>query len=279
MKKIIINILLLAAGLFMCCPVIFLITGSVMGTEELGIRLGAVLAEKGSFARWALLPDFPTLRHFIELLLDSPEFFVMFWNSVKITLGILAGQLLTGTGAAWAFARYRFPFRRALFLVYILLMVLPFQVTMLSGYLVLNSLKLTDTLWSVILPGAFSTFPVFIMYRFFCGIPDAVVEAAEIDGAGPVRIFWHIGIPLGSSGILSCVVLGFLECWNLIEQPMTFLKTKSLWPLSLYLPNVSLQRAGSAFAASVVTLTPAILVFIWGKDYLESGIAAAAIKE
>lgn len=228
---------------------------------------------------WSLLPLTPTLRHYVQLLLDSPEFFHMFWNSAALTAGILAGQLLAGVPAAWGFARYAFPFKKLLFTLYILLMMMPFQVTMLSSYLVLSEMQLTDTLPAVILPGAFSTFPVFIMYRFFCGIPQAIMDAARIDGAGERDIFLHLGIPLGSSGIVSAVVLGFLESWNLIEQPLTFLKSKKLWPLSLYLPNISPERAGISFAASVVTLLPALMVFLCGQDYLEQGIVAAAVKE
>ena len=100
-----------------------------------------------------------------------------------------------------------------------------------------------------------------------------------MDGAGELAIFLHIGLPMGSPGIISAMVLGYLEYWNLIEQPLTFLKNKELWPLSLYLPNISMDRAGVSFAASVVTLIPALLVFLCGQDYLEQGIVAAALKE
>ena len=105
------------------------------------------------------------------------------------------------------------------------------------------------------------------------------MESARLDGAGELLIFIKIGIPLGSPGIISALVLGFLEYWNLIEQPMVFLKTKELWPLSLYLPNIELEQAGFAFAASVVALAPAVLVFLSGQDYLEQGIVSTAVKE
>ena len=82
-----------------------------------------------------------------------------------------------------------------------------------------------------------------IMYRFFCSVPHALIEAARVDGAGELAIFLHIGLPMGSPGIISAMVLGYLEYWNLIEQPLTFLKNKELWPLSLYLPNISMDRA------------------------------------
>ena len=221
----------------------------------------------------------PTLRHYVELLLDSPEFFHMFWNSVKITGGVLIGQLLVGIPAAWGFAKYRFPLKKVLFFLYLILMMMPFQVTMLPSYLTLNRMELIDTQWSVILPAVFSTFPVFILYRFFCSVPEALLEAARIDGAGEKEVFLYIALPMGSSGIIAVFVLGFLEYWNLIEQPLVFLKSKNLWPLSLYLPNIDAGSAGIAFAASMVTLLPAFLVFLWGRDYLEQGIVASAVKE
>ncbi len=92
-------------------------------------------------------------------------------------------------------------------------------------------------------------------------------------------MFFWIGIPLGSPGILSALVLGFLEYWNMVEQPLAFLEDLSLWPLSLYLPEIDLSRAGMALAASVITLIPAVFVFFMGQDYLESGIAASGMKE
>lgn len=105
------------------------------------------------------------------------------------------------------------------------------------------------------------------------------MDSARIDGAGELRIFFRIGIPLGSPGMISALVLGFLEYWNLIEQPMAFFKTKEKWPLSLYLPNISTEQAGTAFAASVLVLIPAVLVFLAGQDYLEQGIVSTAVKE
>ena len=260
-------------------PILFLICGSLTGDGELREMLAPVLENADGYASWKLFPLYPTLRHYVELLLDSPEFFIMFWNTVKLTFGVLLGQILLGTPAAWGFARYRFRGKKLLFTIYIALMMMPFQVMMLSNYLILDKMGLLDTFAGIILPAAFSTFPVFLMFRFFEGLPEAVLESARIDGAGEWTIFWRIGIPLGSPGIISALVLGFLEYWNLLEQPMAFLKTKEKWPLSLYLPNISTDRAGAAFAASVLALLPAVLVFLAGQDYLEQGIVSTAVKE
>ena len=123
-----------------------------------------------------------------------------------------------------------------------------------------------------------STFPVFIIYRFFTEIPDSLLESARLDGAREWQLFYHIGLPMGSSGVIAAMVLGFLEYWNAIEQPMTYLKTEARWPLSLYLPQMVSAETASAFAASIVTLLPAVLLFLSGQEYLEQGIAASKME-
>ena len=260
-------------------PCVVMMGSSLMGEGELKEVYGAVLGMGEDRGAMRILPKYLTLRGYAEILLDSPGFFVMFWNSVKQAACVLAGQMAVALPAAWAFARYRFRGRRALFITYVILMVLPFQVTMVSSYLVLSKLALLDTHLAVIFPAIFSTFPVFIMEKFFRAIPNTMIEAAEIDGAGPFQIFLKVGLPLGKPGIASCLILDFLECWNSLELPMTFLKTESKMPLSLYLPEITAARAGVSFAASVITLTPAVLVFLWGQEYLRQGIAASGLKE
>lgn len=279
-RRILFWTLFVVLALVVLYPIVFLIVGSLMGNDELGSYFGAVFLGREGFADFPLLPMFPTLQHYIEVFMDSPEFFVMFWNSVKITLGVLIGQFVVGTMAAWGFAKYDFPWKRGFFLLYVILMLMPFQVLMLSDYLVLDLLSLTDNLWGIILPGAFSTFPVFIMYRFFTEISDSLIESAKLDGAKEWQLFLYLAVPIGSSGIIACMVLGFLEYWSLIEQPLTFLKDKSLFPLSIFLPDItSVSKSGMAFAVSVITFFPAVLVFMGGQDYLEQGIMAGAVKE
>lgn len=250
-----------------------------MGNREITDYIGPAFSESNKIISWSFLPVYPTLKPYVELLLDSPNFFAMFWNSCKQVIPGLIGQLIIGVPAAWSFARYHFKGKNTIFLLYIILMIMPFQVTMVSNYLVLNKLHLMNTHWALILPNAFSTFPVFIMTKFFGSIPQTLLEAARIDGAGEGEVFWYIGLPLGASGIISAFVLGFLEEWNAIEKPLTYLKDKSLWPLSLFLPEIAIEKLGVAMAASLVTLTPALLIFLYGQTYLEQGIIASGIKE
>ena len=140
---------LVVLAIVFCYPVLFLLTGSFMGQSELSENLGSVMGEATRYARWNFLPQNPTLKHYIEVLLDSPEYFVMFWNSIKVVMGTLVGQCTIAIPAAWGFAVYKFKFKKSLFFLYIIIMMMPFQVTMLSNYLILKQLTLLDTLASL----------------------------------------------------------------------------------------------------------------------------------
>jgi len=168
-KKITCFFLVLLALVFIF-PVLFLVVGSLMGKNELTDLLFPVLQEgaKG-YASWKLFPEYPTLKHYVEVLLDSPEFFVMFWNSVKITVGALAGGLLVGMPAAWGFAKFDFPGKNILFTLYIALMMMPFQVMLLGNYLVLDKIGLLDSLLGIIFPAVFLHSPYLLCTAFSKG--------------------------------------------------------------------------------------------------------------
>lgn len=279
MKRLLIAVALLLLTVLIFTPIWIAVTGTFSDQWELEQKLSPVFSGAEGTAQWTLLPFAPTLKSLVEVLLDSPGFFAMFWNSVTISACILAGQLLVDVSAAWALAQFPIKGKKAILNLYIVLMLMPFQVLMFPQYLALKGLNLLDTLWAVILPGIFSTFPVFVLERFFRSIPEEILEAARLDGAGERRIFLQIGIPLGMPGILAVGILSFLDSWNLIEQPMTYLKNKSLWPLSLFLPEIGLEEMGLGFAAALLMLLPAMLLF-WGcQESLEQGIAMSGGKD
>lgn len=260
-------------------PAIFILVGSLMSGEELmGNLIGILDSSSREYAGWSLFPKDWSLEAYRQIFFFEPGFFVLFWNTVKLCAGVIIGQLLFAVPGAWGFAMYNFPLKKLLFTLYIIFMMLPFQVLMLPEYLVLSKLNLIDTLWAVILPGVFSTFPVFIIYNFFKKIPKSEIEAARLDGAGEFQIFVNIGIPAGQSGIIAAMILQFLEYWNMVEQPMIFIDSEEKLPLSLYLPNMSLENAGISFAAALISLIPSILIFRLGQGALESGIAATTVK-
>ena len=278
-RKKLLYIPIMLVGLLMLLPLCLMVTNSFLGVREIQEAYGIVLEESGEEFSFRILPQYFTLRPYVELLLDSPDFFVMFWNSSRQVFPILLGQIVIGMPAAWAFARFQFRGRRMLFFGYMVLMILPFQVTMVSNYILLSKLSLMDTHLGLIVSGIFSTFPIFLMEKFFKALPEAMLDAARVDGASELQIFIKLGVPLGMPGMMSSVILCFLEYWNAIEAPMTFLKTKAKFPLSLYLPNITTDQLSSSFAASIVMMIPAVLIFLWGRDYLQQGIEASGLKE
>lgn len=259
-------------------PMLLLVSGSLTDEAEWQQRMSPLLMNAKGTITWKWIPDYPTLENFRRILFYQPEFLKLFWNSIGMVGVILLGQLLIGVPSAWSFAVYRFRGRQLLFTVYIILMLLPFQVTMLSKYLVLRELGLLNTRLAVVLPAIFSTFPVFLLYRSFSGIPPELLEAARIDGAGEGKLFCRIGLPLGQGGIMAAFIICFLEAFNMMEEPLAFLADKALWPLSLYLPEIGWNQAGMACVASLLTMTVSLIVFAIFRDSLEQGIVTSGLK-
>lgn len=270
---ILIRIFVISAAVASVMPLVFLICGTFTNEVELDQILASVIGDGMGYATWHFIPLYPTVKNVVELLFDTPEYYVLFWNSVKIVGVVIAGQLLFAVPAAWGLARSRSRWAKLIFGLYMFCMILPFQVTMMSQYIVLNGMHMINTHWAIILPLVFSTFPIFIMFSAFEQVPASVVEAARLDGAGGFRIFAHMAVPIARKGILSAAILGFLEYWNIVEQPVVFLRDKSLWPLSVYLPEVSAGGAGRAFAFALFSCIPSLIVFYIGRDVLAEGIS------
>ena len=189
----------------------FIFTGTLQPLDELQLLYGPVLSGANVYAAWTVLPSWPTLQPLTELLFDTPEFFVMFLNTCKQVFPQVLGQILIGALAAWAFSRLRFRGRKLLFSLYIILMLLPFQVTMVANYLVLDRLHLIDTIFSIVLPGIFATFPVFIMKKGFDHIPHEMLEAAALDGATPLQTFIRVRAAAGGTRHTFGICFGLLR--------------------------------------------------------------------
>lgn len=267
--------IIIVAGVLSCFPVLVLLAGSLAGRQELSEAMNGLFADEGRTSL-ILFPAFPTLRGYVKVLLDTPEFYVVFWNSVKLTLCIVAGQLFTAVPAAWGFSRWHGKISSILFYLYTILMLLPFQVTMLSSYQMLDRINMLDTHAGIILPAVFSTFPVFIIYRSFIGIPDELFEAFSLESKSEIFLFWYIGLPMARQGIKAAVLLSVIECWNMLEQPLLFLKTPYLWPFSTYIPDINSQNIQYSFVFSFLVVIPMFLVLSWGKDEIQEGIGAMA---
>ncbi|MCG7407050.1 carbohydrate ABC transporter permease [Paenibacillus sp. ACRRX] len=269
----------------MLFPIVITFTNSLMTEGEIehnykliGKMINSAAGEKDGFVNLKLVPDWLSIHQYAEVLVHKPMFLQMFWNSVWIVTPIIVGQVLVASLAAYAFAKLRFWGRDKLFVVYLMTMIMPFQVTLVPNYLIVEKLGLMNTTSAIILPGIFSAFGVFMLRQFMLHIPNSYIEAAKMDGAGHLRIFYKIIVPLIQPGIAALIVLLFVDNWNMVEQPLIFLEDSFKQPLSLYLSRVSEGARGIAFAASVLYMAPMVLLFLYAESYFIEGIQLSGIK-
>ena len=261
-------------------PIILTITNSFMSASEISSNYGQVFATTDTGGKTYIseqvnlkfIPDMVSFIQYITVLLKSPEYLFKFWNSVILVVPIVAFQLLAASLAAYGFTRYRGRIKEIIFFVYIILMLMPYQVTLVPNYLVSEWLRILDTRWAIWLPGIFSPFAVFLLTKYMRRIPTSVMEAAQIDGAGEWQIFRRICMPLCKGSLCSVAILIFIDYWNMVEQPLILLSDAEQHPLSVFLSKINEGEVGLAFAVATIYMVPPILVFLYGEDYLVEGI-------
>ena len=263
-------------------PTVLTITNSFMTQSEITANYGQVFqnaTDGKSFIKDTInltfIPDKVSFSQYFTVLLKSPDFLYKFWNSVILVAPIVLAQLMVASVAAYGFTRWRGKVRDTIFFAYVILMLMPYQVTLVPNYLVSDFLGLLNTRWAIILPGAFAPFSVFLLTKSMRRIPVSLIESAKLDGAGEWHIFWNICLPQCRSALYSIAILVFIDYWNMVEQPLILLPDASQQPLSVYLSQINAGEIGIAFAAAVVYMVPGLLMFLHGEAYLVEGITYA----
>jgi len=231
-----------------------------------------------TYMKIRLIPKEVSATQYFLILIKQNKYIRMFWNTCFIILPLVLGHVFVSALAAFAFSKLKFRFRETLFFIYIVVMIMPFQVTLVPNYFVIQRLNLLDNPLSVILPGIFGTFGVVLLRQFMMSIPNEYIEAAKIDGCNTFQIFRKVIIPLSKEGIASLGILYFIDYWNMIEQPLVFLKDVNKHPLSLALSGLNQSSIGVAFAASFIYMIPVLLVFFYGETHLVEGVKRSGIK-
>jgi len=271
-------LMLLMIG-FMMFFIVFLVRGSLMNDKDLSLIFGTLNNGNNSmnFVTFHMIPNAFSMLQFKKVLWDTSDFWFYFWNSIFYSLTILVGTIFVSISGGYAFAKFRFPLRRFWLAVYIIVMMIPYQVMISPTFIVLNNLGLINTRSALILPNLFTPFGTYLIYQFMCTIPDEMLEAARVDGAGNIKILIKIVLPQIKGGIASLAVLNFIDTWNLVEQPIMFLKNEFKYPLSAALSYFQNQDIGTAFACGVAFLIPVTLVFLLGKNYMIEGIKNSVV--
>lgn len=262
--------LCLAVVLF---PPFFILFSSLLSEWELDF----LIHEVGSYAAGSFLPiRIPPyevdLHQFRAVLLDRPEILRTLLNTMGYAAITLAGMFLVAPLAAFVFAKLRFKGNSVLFFLYVFLLLLPFQVLCVPLYLTVSTLHLMDTPWAFILLEIFSPLYVFLLRQFMRSIPDSILEAAALDGAGLIRTYLRIILPLSKPALAVCGVLCAAKCWNMIEQPLLFLKNASLYPLSLYIHEMMNAGQAEFLSTCVLAAVPVLLLFLIFNDDLMDGL-------
>lgn len=270
-------------------PVFFTFLNSFMSSAEIAHNYGIIFqslsghAEQGATylaksPTITLVPQKVTLEQYLNLLFLSPTYLLKFWNSIILVVPIVIGQMGVSCLAAYSFARYRRKRREVLFFSYIILMLMPFQVTLVPNYMISESLGILNTRWAIILPGIFSTFAIFLLTKYMRQIPIAYIEAAKLDGATEWQIFTKIAVPLCKNAVFALSILLFIDYWNMVEQPLVLLTDAEKQPMSVFLSQINEAEIGIAFAASALYMIPPLLIFLWGEEYLVEGISRSGVK-
>lgn len=265
-----ISLLALAALLaaVVLLPMWFTLVGSVSSSAELERLYGTA----------SVLPRSFSLEGWYQVLLGTPRYLQKFWNSLLLCLCIVLGQTAVSVLGGYAFSKCRFAGQSALFFLLIIAMIMPVQVTLVPNYIILNRLYLLNTPLALILPPVFSPFGTFLMAQAFRQVPEELLDAARLDGAGTGRILRSVLVPLGKGWLVCLVLLTFLDAWNMVEQPITFLQDPMQYPLSVSLVYSGMQDLAVGFACGILAMLPAMFLYFFFSDDLLDSVDIAALK-
>lgn len=220
----------------------------------------------------------PSLQPYADLLFDCFVFYPMFWNSVIYAVVITLVQLAVIIPCAFGFSQAKFKGKGALFVFYIVLMMMPLQVTILPNYIGLRDMGLIDTPLAIILPSIFSPFGVVVMNQYMKSIDNSVIEAMRLETNSVIRIMLTAVVPQLRVCIFAVLLFVFADCWNMVEQPMLFLKTDSLKTLSVFITNAQNYEGNVLFPSAVMFLVPVLLLYLFFNENLEKGLTLGELS-
>jgi len=226
-------------------------------------------------------PTNPTLKNFANVFNEVPYLLFM-RNSLFIASAITLGQLITCPLAAYAFARLNFPGKNILFIVLLAALMIPAQVTIVPLFILMRQLGLYNTLWAVILPALISPFGVFLLRQYFMTIPTELEDAARIDGASYLTIFWRIIMPLSLPALMTLGIITFVFWWNDYFTPLIMIHDQNLQtvPVGIVLlqGRFGAGAIGDVSAGVAMAVIPVLIVFLLLQRNIIKSIASTGLK-
>ena len=268
MTRTVIYLILVGGALTMVVPFIWMISTALKTNLE-------VFTFPPTF-----IPEVPQWNNFTDIFEIVP-YGRWFFNSIFITLVQTALYLFVASLAAFVFARLHFPGRDTIFMLYLVTLMIPGEVTLVPKFILMKELHLIDTYPAVILPGVFNAYGVFLLRQFFLTLPESLEEAAILDGASYFRIYRSIILPLSGPGLATLAIFAFMGAWNDFLWPLIVINTDTMKPLSVGLASFhGLYETNWPYlmAASTLALVPIVLVFVFAQKYFVEGIALTGVK-
>lgn len=268
-RKLILTVIMLALSIVMILPFLWMLSSS--------FKPNANVFEFP--IRW--IPAKPTFENYLTAWFANIPFYVYILNSLKVSVASVVGEVCTSALAGYAFAKIKFKGRNVIFLFYIATLIFPNQMLLVPRFVIYKIWGLYDSLWALILPGMFTAFGTFLLRQFFMTLPDELIEAAKIDGAGYFRTFAQIALPLCKPAISTLIIFSFVGSWNNYENALVFLNTKTLYTIPLGLlqfQSDDVTNYAAIMAASVISLVPIFILFMALQRYFIEGIAMSGIK-
>lgn len=260
-------------------PLIMTLIYSLCSQEEIRAFLQTSGRYQSELMEIKLIPRMFSLTQYWDFLIVSSANLRFYMNSIALTTVILLGQLLIVPATAYGLSRFRFRGRDILVMIIVALLLLPFQVTMVPTVLMLRQMNMLDTIWAMILPNLASPLYIFLLRQAMLTIPNELFEAGQLDGAGTIRCYLHVALPVSRSMIGAFLALSFADCWNMIEQPMVYLPTNQrLMPLSIAFRNLSEEQLGICFAGATLYIIPAFMVYMFFQEDIISSIQLSGLK-
>ena len=297
-RHILARLLLSAAAVVILLPVVLTALYSFFSPGE----IKAFMQTRGSFDAKSLMeiklsPNMFSLSQYYKILIEDMTILRYFVNSAMYTAAILFGQALLIPAMAYALSRFRFRGRDALFFVVIMLMLLPFQVTMVPNVITLRAMGLLDTIWAIILPMTVAPFYIFLLRQYMVGLPGDMIEAAQIDGCGNLRFFFTIALPLSKAVISVIALWTAVGQWNSYFNALIYIRDENLYPLALIMRNILVtQQIQSAlgtgeaalialrkanlmrYAMIIVATVPIMCVYPFVQKDFDQGVMIGAVK-
>lgn len=277
--------LLIVIGLIFIYPLLITWTNSFMTEGEITWNyvtnvnyFDRISQVKVKFVQMKWIPRNVSMEQYSNVLIYQPAYLQLMLNSIKIAVPVVVGNLIVSVLGAYGFTIWKWKYKEALFSLYVLVMLMPLQAVLVPNYIVAAYGNIQNSYWAIILPGIFAPFGTFLLRQTMKVIPPAYYEAAKMDGAGLIQIFWYVVIPQMKSGITALMMLVFIEYWNVVEQAVIFIKEYYRQPLSVYLSRIGEGKMGMVFAASCVYMVLPLWALLIAQKDLEKGIEFSGIK-